>query len=80
MQYLVTDATTGNSTWIESVTPKEALILHENTLRAIGKGMRYRMPSIPVNAKVGRDDRADYDCWVGDSYIRGSSQSVTRRG
>lgn len=49
MKFLITDAWTNESAWVETPSLREALIKRENELRAAGGGIR---PSRPVHAKA----------------------------
>lgn len=49
MKYLITDAWTNESVWVEAASAREALIKRENELRAAGSGVR---PTRPVHAKA----------------------------
>ncbi len=75
--YLVTDLTTGKSTWITAPSKREACVMHENERRMIEGsriGFRYGMPQLPIgapasydNGRVAVGDSAiiGLDCWTG---------------
>jgi hypothetical protein len=76
-EFLVTDLTTGATTWIAAASKREACILHENAKRADLNASVFRrgMPMLPPTAKASHDDMR---VSVGDSAVLGRDRWTIR--
>ena len=70
MEYLVTDCTTLNETWIEAASARDALVKHENL---------WRETPLPETSKASHySSGAVLDVSLGRSVIHGRRENVTR--
>lgn len=77
-EHLITDSITGRTTWVSGATVRDALLAHENALRA-APGRHHARPAqmLPATAAMGSD--GDHH-WIGDSARVGLPCWTVRAG
>ncbi len=74
-EFLITNARTNQTTWIDATTIREALVVHENARRVAAGATAL----LPKGSHVGTDHRGDIvEAWLGESRICGLRGHVIR--